>query len=107
MADPIFAAIERYRHACAELGTIDELTDPARYAAAEAEIGAAGERTVGQPGGAGEALLATKPVTVAGAVALARFTAADVAEIEDAEGGWSHRVLTTLADALPRLGRAA
>ena len=96
MADPIFAAIERYRHACAELGTIDELTDPARYAAAEAEIGAAGE-----------ALLATKPVTVAGAVALARFTAADVAEIEDAEGGWSHRVLTTLADALPRLGRAA
>ena len=80
-ADPIFAAIDRYRHACAELGTIDELTDPVRYAAAETEIGASGA-----------ALFATRPASVAGAVALIDFIIEDDL---DAEGSWSQ------AEALP------
>jgi hypothetical protein len=81
--DPIFAAIKRHRHASAELGTIDELADPVRYAAAETEIGASGA-----------ALFATRPASVAGAVALSDFIIEDDL---DAAGSWSQ------AEALPPL----
>ena len=70
-----FAAIKRYRHDSAELGTIDELADPVRYAAAETEIGASGA-----------ALFATRPASVAGAVALIDFIVEDDL---DTEGSWS------------------
>src|SRR5262245_44535011 len=84
--DPIFAVISRYRHAAAELMTIDELTDPARYAATEAEIGAAGA-----------ALFANKPETLAGAAALARLI------VEDDLYHWIDEAVRTLSKALPQL----
>ena len=36
--DPIFAAIERYRHACAALDSADQRNEPAQYDAAEHDI---------------------------------------------------------------------
>ena len=84
--DPIFAAIERHRHACAELVTIDGLTDPTRYAAAEAEVYASSE-----------ALFAIKPATLCGAVALARFI------VKDGQDHWAEPALMSLSEALPQL----
>lgn len=60
--DPIFTAIARHRAARAALENIDELSEPARHAAAERKIFAAGE-----------ALFSTVPRTIAGAKALADF----------------------------------
>ena len=84
--DPIFAAISRYRHACAELRVIDERTDPARYAAAEAEIDASSE-----------VLFAIKPATIAGAATFARLF------VEDGQDHWAKPALMS-SEALPQLG---
>ena len=84
--DPIFAAISHYRHACSELCTIDELTDPTRYAAAEVEVCASGA-----------ALVAIKPVTLAGATALAKFI------VKDGQDHWAKPALLSLSEALPQL----
>ena len=85
--DPIFTAISHYRYACAELCTINERTNPARYAAAEVEVFASGA-----------ALVAVKPVTLAGATALAKFI------VENDQDHWACEALkTTLSETLPQL----
>ena len=85
--DPTFAAILRYRHAAAELVTIDEVMDPTRYAAAEAEVCASSA-----------ALFAIKPTTLAGATALAGFVCH-----EDGQAHWAKPALVSLSAALPQL----
>lgn len=87
-ADPIFGAIARHRVAKAALGLVDEVAEPAAYAACEQEIF-----------GSYEALLATPPRTIAGCKALVDFT------IEDA-GEDDVQALDVLRLALDRLAAA-
>ena len=86
-ADPIFAAIDRYRRAAAAFATVDEDAEPERYAVIEDELGISGE-----------ALFATLPTTRAGAAAFAQFFIEDGGP--DTEG---HRALGVLSEALPQL----
>ena len=90
-ADPIFAAIDRYRRACTALEMTNERVDTARFAAAEDELGASGE-----------ALFATKPTTLAGCRALVNFIIDDAGE-EDQEGSWYLDGLNLLSEALAQL----
>lgn len=77
--DPIFVVIERHRAAWAALEAIDELAEPGRYAAAEAELLASHD-----------ALVATSPQTVAGCRALIDFA------IEDADAAGEGQCADTL-----------
>ena len=88
--DPIFAAIERYRRACAALDSADQRGEPAQYNAAEREIF-----------NSSEALWATPPQTIEGATALVDFVLEDVALGN--EGDWACRALASLSEALPRM----
>ena len=90
-ADPIFAAIDRYRRACTGLEMTNERVDTARFAAAEDELGASGE-----------ALFATKPTTLAGCRALVNFIIDDAGD-EDQEGSWYLDGLNLLSEALAQL----
>ncbi len=84
-ADPIFAAISRYRRACTAL-------EATRFAAAaEDELSASGE-----------ALFATKPTTLAGCRALVNFIIDDAGE-EDLEGSWYLDGLNLVSEALANL----
>ena len=87
--DPILGAINRHRTALAALEAIDELAEPGRYAAAEAEIFASYD-----------VLLATTPQTIAGARALVDFM------IEDSADGDAVSLLKVLRRALDRLAVA-
>jgi hypothetical protein len=85
--DPIITAIARHRVALAAPGLIDELVEPARYAAAEQQIFASRD-----------VLLATTPQTIVGAQAL-------IVTIEDAEaaGEGQADTLKVVRRALDRL----
>jgi hypothetical protein len=83
--DPIFAAIARHRAAVAALELISDGVEPARYAAAEAEVFASGD-----------ALLTTTPQTVAGCRALVDFIIEDI-------GDEAPDTLVVLRQALDRL----
>ena len=85
-ADPIFAVLARHRAARAALETIDELGEPARFAAAEEELWASFD-----------ALRATTPQTLLGCQALVNFM------IEDA-GAEDGECLVLLRSVLARLG---
>jgi hypothetical protein len=86
--DPIFAAIERHRAAVAALELISAGVEPARYAAAEAEVLASGN-----------ALLTTTPQTVAGCRALVDFIIEDL-------GDEAPDTLVVLRQALDRIATA-
>ena len=85
-ADPIFAVLARHRAARAALVTIDEVAEPARYAAAEEELWASLD-----------ALRATTPTSFVGCQALLNFM------IEDA-GAEDGECLVLLRSVLARLG---
>ena len=89
--DPIFAAINQYRRACTTLETTNERVDPARFAAAEDELGASAE-----------ALFATVPTTRAGCRALVSFIL-DEAREDGGESSWYLDGLGLLSEALARL----
>ena len=91
--DPIFAAINQYRRACTTLETTNERVDPARFAAAENELGASAE-----------ALFATVPTTRAGCRALVNFIL-DEAREDGEEGSWYLDGLGLLSEALARLDK--
>ena len=88
--DPIFAAIARYRHACAALDSADQRNEPAQYDAAEHDII-----------NSSEALWVTPPQTIEGATALVDFVLEDV--VLGNEGDWACRALVSLSEALPRM----
>ena len=88
--DAIFAAIERYRHACAALDSADQRGELAQYDAAERELFVSSE-----------ALWATPPQTIEGATALVDFVLEDV--VLGNEGDWACRALASLSEALPRM----
>jgi predicted alternative tryptophan synthase beta-subunit len=88
--DPIFAAIARYRAALAALATIDQLAEPAAYAAVDQEMFAAAD-----------VMATTVPQTVSGAKALLDVTIAD-AEADGEQGRWID-TLKVLRVALDRL----
>ena len=92
--DPIFAAIERYRDACAALDVADQRGEPAQYDAAEHEII-----------NSSEALWTTPPQTIEGAMALVDFVLEDVALGN--EGDWACLALVRLSEALPRMAAQA
>ena len=73
-ADPIFAAIARHRAAFAALENINEVSEPAAYAAAQRELL-----------GAHDDLFATEPQTISGCKALVDFLLED-AGVEDGLG---------------------
>ena len=83
--DPIFAAIARHRAAFAALESINEVSEPAAYAAAQRELL-----------GSHDDLFATEPQTISGCKALVDFLLED-AGAEDGLG------LDLLSRALDRL----
>jgi hypothetical protein len=88
-ADPVFAAMDRYRRAIAAFATVNEDAEPERYALIEAELATSGE-----------ILFLTLPTTHAGAVAFTKFVIEEASHMED-------RALGVLREALPRLSPAA
>ena len=88
--DPIFAVIARHRAALAALATIDQLAEPAAYAAVDQEMFAAAD-----------VMATTVPQTVSGAKALLDVTIAD-AEADGEQGRWID-TLKVLRVALDRL----
>jgi hypothetical protein len=89
--DPIFAAIERHRAALAALAPIDQLAEPAAYAAAEREMFAAADL-----------MATTVPQTLSGAKALLDVMIADAND--GVEGCLdSLKVLRTALDQLAEL----
>jgi hypothetical protein len=89
-SDPIFAAIARHRAALAALATINQLAEPAAYAAADQEMFAAAD-----------VMATTVPQTVSGAKALLDVTIAD-AEADGVEARCLDS-LKVLRQALDRL----
>jgi hypothetical protein len=86
--DPIFAVLARHRAARAALETIDEVAEPARYAAAEQELAASFD-----------ALRAIPPTSLLGCQALVNFMIEDGADgVEDGE------CLVILRSSLAQLG---
>ena len=87
--DPIFAALERTRRACAPLETVDEWREPARFAAVGRELSNAREE-----------LFETQPTTLAGCQALIEHVLDDNADEADSD---LHRTLVTVLEVLERL----